>query len=56
MSNILERVLDGTIKTNASWLEKTGYHPVVLAELIKEHWICSLMGSIVAIFGFVASL
>lgn len=56
MSNILERVLDGSIKTNASWQEKTGYHPAVLVELIKEHWIVGILATIIVLIGLVASL
>lgn len=56
MSNILERVLDGTIKTTASWREKTGYHPAVLVELIKEHWVVSFVCGILALISLVASL
>ena len=56
MSNILDRILDGSIKTTATWREKTGYHPAIMVELIKEHWIWSILGFIVVLIGLVASL
>lgn len=56
MSNILERVLDGSIKTTATWREKTGYHPAVVIELIRENWIWSIIVGVVALIGLVASL
>lgn len=56
MSNILERVLDGSVRTNTTWLEKTGYHPAVVIELIREHWVWSIIVGVVAVIGFVASI
>ena len=56
MSNILERVLDGSIKTNATWREKAGYHPAVMIELIREHWVWSIVVIIVAIISLAASV
>src|SRR5690606_2610929 len=56
MSNVLERVLDGSIKTRATWREKTGLHPAVAIELIREHWVWSIVLLIVALIGLVAAL
>lgn len=56
MSNILERVLDGSLKTNSTWGERTGLHPAVIIELIKDNWIWSLVLVVVAIIGLIASL
>lgn len=56
MSNILERVLDGSVKTTATWREKTGYHPAVVIELIRENWVWSIVVGIVAIIGLIASI
>lgn len=56
MSNILERVLDGSIKTTASWTEKTGYHPAAVVELIREYWVWSILVGIAALISLVASL
>lgn len=56
MSNILERILDGSIRTTATWREKTGYHPAVVIELIREHWIWSIIVGAVATTGLVSSI
>ncbi len=56
MSNILERVLDGTIKTKATWSEKNGYHPAAIVELSKEHWAWGILGLIIVAVGFAAAL
>lgn len=56
MSNILERVFDGSLKTNATWREIYGIHPAVIIELVSEHWIWSLVVGIVAVIGLAASL
>lgn len=56
MSNILERVLDGSIKTKAKWWETTGYHPAVLIELVREHWVWSIIVALVALVGFITSV
>lgn len=47
MSNLLERVLDGSLKTQSSWLDKNGIHPIIFLQLAKEHWmIASILGCI----------
>lgn len=56
MSNILERILDGSIVTRATWREKTGYHPAVLIELVQEHWIWSIIAAFGVIAGLVGAL
>lgn len=56
MANILERVLDGSLRTNSSWREKTGLHPAVIIELVKEHWAWSIMVGLFAVIGLAASL
>lgn len=43
MSNIMERTYDGSLVTNASWIDKHGIHPKALVEYIKDHWIWSLI-------------
>ena len=44
MANIFERAVDGTIKTNARWGDVHGFHPAVVVEAIKEHWVYSILG------------
>lgn len=56
MSNILERALDGSLKTNSSWYEVNGMHPKVIFELVQEHWGWTLMLLIVGSIGLAASL
>ncbi|RLK50657.1 hypothetical protein DFR31_0563 [Alkalispirillum mobile] len=43
LANIFERTADGSIKTNASWLERYAAHPKILVEVIREHWVWSLI-------------
>lgn len=56
MANLLERVFDGSLKTSSTWQERTGFHPAVVIELVKEHWVWSLIVGAVAAIGLVASL
>ena len=44
MANIFERAVDGTIKTNVRWGDVYGFHPAVVVESIKEHWVYSILG------------
>jgi hypothetical protein len=56
MANILERVLDGSLKTNASWLDTKGIHPAVVIEGVREHWAWSLLLFVVGAVGLIASI
>ena len=56
MANILERVLDGSLKTNASWRDTTGIHPAVVIEVVREHWAWSLLLFVVGVVGLIASV
>ena len=51
MSNVLERTLDGSLKTNAKWYER-GVHPAALLEIVMKHWIWSLVAAAALILGF----
>lgn len=51
LANILGRASDGTLETNAKWHERYGWHPNVLLELMKEHWLYSLAGLVLLIAG-----
>ncbi|NVK75630.1 MAG: hypothetical protein HWE24_19320 [Oceanospirillaceae bacterium] len=42
MSNIVERTIDGSLITNATWKDKYGAHPKAIVEYIREHWLWSL--------------
>jgi hypothetical protein len=54
ISNILGRVIDGTLKTDANWRDQYGIHPAALIELAVKHWLFSLVGLLLAIAGLVA--
>lgn len=43
MSNIVERAVDGSLETNATWRDKYGAHPKAIIEYIQEHWLWSLL-------------
>lgn len=51
IANLLDRTLDGSLKTNASWREVNGIHPSVLVEFVTQHWIYGLLGIIGMIAG-----
>ena len=51
-ANLFGRVLDGSLKTNATWWEARGIHPQAILELISEHWTWAL----IALLGSVASI
>lgn len=56
MANILERTLDGSLKTNASWQERAGFHPAIVSEIIKEHWVTSAVVFVAGAIGLLAAL
>ena len=56
MANILERVFDGSLKTNATWFERNAVHPVAFIELMREHWISSLIAGAISIIGLTVSI
>ena len=54
LSNIFERTADGSIKTSSSWLEQYGAHPRIIVELVREHWLWSLIVMVAIIAGLAA--
>ena len=42
MANIVERTVDGSLMTNATWRDKYGAHPKAIVEYVREHWLWSL--------------
>lgn len=56
MSNVLERTLDGSLKTNAKWWQAKGVHPAVLIELVRENWFASLFAVGVAGLGLASAI
>jgi hypothetical protein len=53
IANLLDRSLDGSLTTNASWWEIHGFHPSALLELITEHWLYSLLSVVAVIVGLI---
>jgi hypothetical protein len=53
IANICERVLDGSLKTDAKWRDKYGIHPGVLMDLAVKHWMFSLFGLAVGVAGLI---
>lgn len=59
LANILGRVINRTLKTNAHWRDTSYVNPKVLAEIIKEHWlytIASFAAVIVTLMLFISRL
>lgn len=53
IANLLDRTLDGSLKTKATWREIHGIHPSALLEVITEHWIYALLSVVAVIVGLV---
>ena len=56
LSNIFERLYDGSIITNATWQDKYGMHPKILVEYIKDHWVWSVIVIITIFSGLIGKL
>lgn len=56
MSNVLERTLDGTLKTTARWWESRGLHPAVVIEIVREHWAATVLGFVIVIIGLASAI
>lgn len=54
LANITQRLGDGILETNAKWKDIYGSYLTAFNELIKEHWIVSLISLISSIAGIVA--
>jgi len=55
LANLLERTLQGSLKTNATFWKTRGIHPKAIIELITEHWLWSIIAVISTVAG-IASL
>ena len=53
LSNLFERTLNKSLKTNSTWMEQHGYTPSVVVELIKKHWIITALIILGGILTFV---
>ncbi|WP_197945377.1 hypothetical protein [Oricola thermophila] len=56
IANLLDRTLDGSLKTSATWWEKHGIHPATILEFLDEHWIWRLVLALSAIIGIIAGI
>ncbi|HLR17268.1 MAG TPA: hypothetical protein VK099_05285 [Alcanivoracaceae bacterium] len=54
MSNIVERTVDGSLETNATWRDKYGAHPKAIIEYVKQHWLWSVIVMISIVIGVIA--
>jgi hypothetical protein len=52
IADILNRIWDGTLRTNATWRRMYGSRVVGLVETVTDHWIYKLLGAI----GIIVSL
>ena len=53
ISSIVERTIDDSLITNATWQDKYGMHPKVVIEYIKEHWIWSMIVMLAVLSGLI---
>jgi len=51
LANILGRLIDGSIKTNAKWKDRHGIHPKIILEYISKHWLFTLVIGAISIYG-----
>ncbi len=51
MANLAGRAHSRTVETQAPWQDRLYFHPSVLVELVKEHWLYSVIGVILASAG-----
>jgi hypothetical protein len=56
IANILERTLDGSLKTKSNWIQQNGIHPGVIVEVVTKHWVWSLFAAFAAISAVVSRL
>lgn len=48
MANLAGRAHNRTLVTQAPWQDRWEFHPSVIVELVKEHWLYSLLGLVLA--------
>lgn len=56
VAHILDRDLDGSLKTKAPWMDKHGFHPVAVVEWVTEHWLYSAIGILALLLGLYLGL
>lgn len=50
---VFNNIAEGTLKTKAKWKDTITFHPKIIIEVVKEHWIWTLFTIIATILGFV---
>jgi hypothetical protein len=53
LANIFERTADNSISTNARWKDIYGVSPAIIGEILKEHWLFSLLGFFAIVLGII---
>jgi len=51
MSNVFERMEDGSLKTKARWIDIYGLHPKIAVELVREYWGWTLITMAATLIG-----
>ncbi|PLK68696.1 hypothetical protein C0V73_22770 [Rhizobium sp. TH135] len=54
IDNLLDRFIEGRLKTKARWYEAYGWHPAVLIDLVKDHWLGSVVAFLIATVSLIA--
>lgn len=55
IANLLDRTLDGSIKTKATWFDLHGFHPIAIVEWVTEHWGYAVLGFVALLLGLVVT-
>ncbi len=53
MACVFSRVAEDSLATNSTWLDRNGIHPKIIIDYIREHWLYSLVGMGLTVFGIV---
>jgi len=56
LANVIERIVDGSLKTNANWRQKHGMHPKAIVEYLRENWVWSLIVMIAIVLGLAGKI
>jgi hypothetical protein len=55
LAGILGRTMDGSLKTDASWWDQYGVHPIAALEYIAKHWVFTLVVGVLGVLGVTAT-
>ena len=56
IANLLDRTLEGSLKTKATWWDRNGGHPAALLEFLTEHWVWGIIVAVGVVIGIVAGV